>query len=337
MADTALYALTARLTAAGAITPADVVAVRQVLYPDMSIDTAEAEALIALDSAVGARCREWNDLFIEAMTDYVVRQQTPADYVDEAKADWLISQLSTGGRVRSDSALEALVHILETATAAPARLALFALAQVKSAVLDGDGPLLSGKLERGRICAAEVALLRRLLYAAAGDGNVAITRAEAEMLFDINDACRGADNDPAWTDLFAKALAASVMTVSGFTPVDPGDEARREAWLAHADPSGMCGIAGFFNRMFTTPPPTGNALWGDGLDSWRAHNAEVEAAERAAEGVSGEEARWLAERIGRDGVFDPAEQALIRFLKAESPQVHPALRPLMDAVVQSPS
>ena len=55
-------------------------------------------------------------------------------------------------------------------------------------------------------------------------------------------------------------------------------------------------------------------------------------AERAAEGVSHEEARWLVERIGRDGMFDPAEQALIRFLKVESPQIHPVLRPLMDAI-----
>ncbi|HEX7761975.1 MAG TPA: hypothetical protein VF459_20875 [Caulobacteraceae bacterium] len=197
---------------------------------------------------------------------------------------------------------------------------LFALNEVKAAVL-----------VEGRVGADEVALLRHLLYAAAGDGNVAITRAEAETLFDINDACRGADNDPTWTDLFAKALAASVMTVSGFQPAARDGEAGAEAWLADADPSGMCGIAGFINRLFSGPSPTGNALWGDGLDSWRAHNAQVEASEAAAETISEEEARWLADRIGRDGAYDQAEHALIRFLKAESPSIHPALQPLLDA------
>ncbi len=331
MANADLIALTTRLTAARAINPPDVIAMRQVIYPDVAISPEEAEALLTLDGAADQRCREWNDLFIEAMTDYVVHQQEPVDYIDEAKADWLIARLSgAGADPRTDSGLEALVHMLEMATSAPPRLALFALAQVKAAVLDGDGPLLSGKLERGRICEAEVALLRRLLYAAAGDGNVAITRAEAETLFDINDACRGADNDPAWTDLFAKALAAAVMTVSGFQPVAGDDEARAEAWLAHADPSGMCGIAGFINRMFTAPRPGANALWGDGLDSWRAHNAQVEAGEAGAQTISDDEAEWLANRIGRDGVYDEAEHALIRFLKAESPTIHPALKPLLD-------
>ncbi|MGA0599914.1 hypothetical protein ACO2Q3_04335 [Caulobacter sp. KR2-114] len=328
----ALSAQVQRLTAAGTITPADVVGLRQAIYPDMTVGPDEAEALVDLDRALATRCREWNDLFIEALTDFVVRQQAPVDYIDEAKADWLMSRLAGNGRLNSDSALEAVVHILEAATSAPPRLAQFAMAQVKAAVLDGDGPLLQGKLEKGRVCAAEAALLQRLLYAAGGDGNVAITRAEAELLFDINDACRGADNDAAWTGLFAKALAASVMTVSGFTPVARDDEARREAWLAHTDPYGYCGIGGFFNRMFVPRPADAGSLWGDGLDSWRAHNAEVERAQSAAESVTDEEANWLMYRIGRDGVLDEAERALVAFLKAESPDIHPVLRPLLDQV-----
>lgn len=326
----ALSDLVQRLSAAGVVTPADVVAVRQVIYPDASIGQDEADALVTIDQALSSRCREWKDLFIEALTDFVVRQQAPADYIDESKASWLMARLAGKGRISSDSALEALVHMLEAATAAPPRLAQFAMAQVKAAVLDGDGPLLQGKLEKGRVCASEAALLQRLLYAAGGDGNVAITRAEAELLFDINDACRGADNDPAWTSLFAKALAASVMTVSGFVPVARDDEARREAWLAHADPYGYCGVGGFFNRMFAKRPEAAGSLWGDGLDSWRAHNAEVERAQAVAESVTDEEAHWLMYRIGRDGVLDEAEKALVSFLKAESPDIHPVLKPLLD-------
>jgi len=326
----ALSALVQQLSAAGAITPADVVALRQAIYPDLSIGSDEAEALVAIDRAVSRRCREWNDLFIEVLTDFVVHQQAPEDYIDDAKADWLMGRLAGNGRLNSDSALEAVVHILEMATSAPSRLAQFAMAQVKAAVLDGDGPLLQGKLEKGRVCAAEAALLQRLLYAAGGDGNVAITRAEAELLFDINDACRNAGNDPAWTSLFAKALAASVMTVSGFTPVAREDEARREAWLAHVDPYGYCGVGGFFNRMFVPRPADAGVLWGDGLDSWRRHNAEVEQAQAAAESVTDEEANWLMYRIGRDGVLDEAEKALVAFLKAESPDIHPVLMPLLD-------
>ena len=206
MADANLSTLIANLAAAKAVTPPDVLALRRLIYSDGAIAPQEAEGLIALDEAAAARCAEWDELFVEALTDYVVRQQAPADYIDDAKADWLIARLSADGRIKTDSELEALVHILETATTSPARLTAFVLGQVKAAVVSGEGPLLrGGRLEKGRISAGEVALLRRVLYAAGGDGNVAITRSEAEVLFDINDACRGADNDPSWTDLFAKA------------------------------------------------------------------------------------------------------------------------------------
>ena len=206
MADANLSTLITNLAFNRTVTPPDVLALRRLIYSDGAIAPHEAEALIALDEAAAARCAEWDELFVEALTDYVVRQQAPADYIDDAKADWLIARLSADGRIKTDSELEALVHILETATTSPARLTAFVLGQVKAAVVSGEGPLLrGGRLEKGRISAGEVALLRRVLYAAGGDGNVAITRSEAEVLFDINDACRGADNDPSWTDLFAKA------------------------------------------------------------------------------------------------------------------------------------
>ena len=119
------------------------------------------------------------------------------------------------------------------------------------------------------------------------------------------------------------------MSVSGFQPASREDEARREAWLAQAEPSGLAGIAGFMGRMFSSTP--GRSLTSDGLDDWRDLNARTDAAEDAAQVISDDEARWLAERIGRDGVFDAAEHAVISFLKRESPNIHPALKPLLDA------
>ena len=60
--------------------------------------------------------------------------------------------------------------------------------QVAHAVVDGKGPLmLGGALVPGLVAKAEVDLLRRILYAYGGDGNIAITRAEAEVLFRINE------------------------------------------------------------------------------------------------------------------------------------------------------
>ena len=61
--------------------------------------------------------------------------------------------------------------------------------------------------------------------------NVAITRSEAELLFDIADATNEAENDPAWTDLFAKAIANAIMAASGYSAPNREEALRREAWL----------------------------------------------------------------------------------------------------------
>ncbi len=86
------------------------------------------------------------------------------------------------GTVKSLSELEALIKCLEAATSAPEALSAYGLRQVAHAVIDGDGPLTGGRrLRKGTIDAADVATLRRILYAFGGSGNAAITRAEADV------------------------------------------------------------------------------------------------------------------------------------------------------------
>ena len=51
---------------------------------------------------------------------------------------------------------------------------------------------------------------------------------------------------------------------------------------------------------------------------------------REAEEVTSEEVKWLADRIGRDGVIHANERALLKFLSEESPDIHPSLRTLLD-------
>lgn len=340
MTSSPLAHLLASLKTAPRLTADDALAVRRLVFADNAVAPQEIEALIALDEAVADRDARWTELFVEALTDFVVRQQAPAGYVDERQSAWLIDLISRDGRVKTDSELEALVHVLETATAAPSSLVVFALAQVKAAVLDGAGPLArGGQADPSRVTAGEVALLRRILHAAAGDDNLAVTRAEAEILFDINDASRGAENDPAWLDLFSKALAASVMMVSGYEPLPRAEAARQEAWL-RAPEGGVSGVADFIGKMFGAVPAAASSPRAalqqilhpdDGLDGWRARNAEHEAATARAEVVTEDEATWLAARIGRDGVFDEAERRLIDFLRREAVQIHPMLAPLLDA------
>ena len=81
-----------------------------------------------------------------------------------------------------------LVNVVDKARWSPQSLVTFALEQVKRAVLNGDGPLRAGRpSSAGTINEAEVELLKRILYAFGGDGSIGITRAEAEVLFVIDE------------------------------------------------------------------------------------------------------------------------------------------------------
>ena len=83
----------------------------------------------------------------------------------------------------------------------------------------------------GVVMDSDVEVLRRIIYAFGGDGNISITRHEAEMLFMINDATVGAENAESWQDLFVKTIANCVLTASGYMAPSREQALAREAWL----------------------------------------------------------------------------------------------------------
>ena len=319
----------ARVRTSHEIDAGDVLDLRRSVYGgDGKVDPGEIDALFAVDEAAEKADPAWTMLFAEAVVDFLVFQQPPEGYIDEANASWLVERIGRDGKVKSASELEVLVKVLEAAREAPTSLVRFALAQVKDAILNGEGPLADGgHLEPGRVSRAEAELLRRILYAFGGESGIAITRDEAEILFDINDATADADNDPAWTDLFVKAVASCIMVASGYTPPPREVALAREEWLnSPAD-----GVSGFVARMAS------GGLRGilasyrapDADDDWTSRAmAKIDAA-AAAEVVDDGEAGWLAARIERDGQMHDSEKALLRFIGKESPQIHPALLPLI--------
>ncbi len=304
----------------------DVLMLRRSMYgDDHSISQYEADALFRLnDSCEGAKA--WSDFFVEAIVDFVVHQAEPTGYMSDKNAAWLIDRVSQSGVVKSATALEALVKAMEAATTVPDALEGFAMAQVKNAVLSGAGPLRSDEtLEAGRIGRGEVELLRRVLYACGGDAGVAISRLEAETLFDINDAVTDAMKEPAWLDLFVKANANYLMAVRGHRALSRDEVLRREAWLDDTD----AGVGQFFGKILA------GGLRGvldayDQDDAGRAATLSAEAA--TAEVVTEDEAGWLVDRIGKNGEINEPERALLMFVKAEAPNIHPRLQPLFDQV-----
>jgi hypothetical protein len=307
----------------------DVITLRRYIYGNMHVSLDEGASLFRLNNAGMEMPDTWYELFPEAIGDILVHQAKPEGYVSQDNADWLIGQITADGHICSRTELDAVLHVLEKARQAPAALERFALMSVASSVISGEGPTRSGTdLIPGVISDGEVELLRRVLYAGAGCGGSAISMAEAEILFDLNDATKDAENAPAWSELFVKAIANYLMALSNFAPPPRDIALAREDWMN--TPGGFeGGISGFFKSMFGGGA---GGTYQDHKDSFAARGAAMAAEIAVNEVVTEDEAQWLVERIGRDGVLHENERALLRFIRDESPDIHPVLQPLMNKV-----
>jgi hypothetical protein len=312
----------------GTIAADDVKQLRHGAFWKGVVTDKDAETAFLLNERLGANADPtWPDFFVEALVDYVVWQAEPAGYVSQANADWLIERIAHSGHVDGATELELLVRILENAKLAPVKLVRFALDQVRLGVLEGNGVLGHNRgASRGAVSEADVELMRRMLYAFGGPGNIAVTQQEAEVLFDINDATSELDNHPAWSDLFVKALANFLMASSGYQVPSRREALRREAWLDA--PNG--GVGGFMSQMLVGSL---EAVWAN----YRRETANEPRRPADSSGVviefgpriTAEEANWAAGRIGKDGLREN-EMALINFLKSQGAHLHPKLAPILD-------
>ncbi|MCP1335219.1 hypothetical protein [Futiania mangrovi] len=319
----------------GFVDEQDVLDMRRAVWKDGAVSIDEAEGLFAVDEACPERHETWAPMFVEAVVELLVNQLPPRGYLGEENARWLMERIEQDGHVKTATELEVLVRCLEASRAAPRPLAMFALGEVEHAVLHGTGLTRAGEaLTPGVIGEPEVKLLRRVLYAAGGDGNIAITKPEAEVLFNLNDATAHAENHPSWSDLFVKAIANYLMFVSHYEPVSRADALRRDRWLTDGEGidwsswsvggvlrelRGLMGVGDFFGSS-------------DLQKRWEEKNREVAAQTAEAEKITADEAAWLADRIGRDGRLHPNEQALLAFLREEAVNLPPVLQPLLRRV-----
>ncbi len=302
------FADIARQAAAdGAVSAEEVLALRRAGWADGTMAPAEAEAVIALNDSLEERSGEWCDFFVEAIGEFVVNGTEPKGYVSDDNAAWLISRLDRDGRLEGMAELELLVRVLERARNAPDSLKSYALAQIERAVLTGSGPTRSGELSPNCVSDAEAQLLRRVLFAAAGDAPAAISRAEAELLFRLKDASRGAPNGPEWKRLFVQGVGNYLQ---GFASPNAQISRERAAELETFVADQCSSIGGFMRRAATTAPDYKGAFALAFGRKGRDRFGELAAGEQ----VTGEESAWLDAQVHADGEIDEYEQALLDFL-----------------------
>jgi hypothetical protein len=319
----------------GCIGPADVRHMRGEVFRDGVVSFAEADAIFALDMATSEKCAEWTEFFVEALTDFTVNQAEPRGCVSLANAQWLIDRVSHDGHLDTVTELELLVKVLDRSQSSPELLVRYVMSEIGRAVLEGEGPLACGRtLEKGAIGEAEVELIRRVMYAFGGEAGISISRTEAETLFDLNDRSVQSKNHPAWNDLFVRAVANYLMAASSYKAPSRAVALVREEWLEDDSTDVRGTIVGAFaglGQMLT------KGFFDDIVDAheqmeraWADRNHRVEQAESAAAVVDSEEVTWLIDRLDSDGMLRDNEKALLRFIRAESPDIHPKLKPWLE-------
>jgi hypothetical protein len=283
----------------------EILKLRRTVWADGNVSPDEASRLFALNDEAEPS-RDWVDFFVEAMCDYLISRGQPRGWVSEADAQWLMGHVDSNGRIASAAELELVVKLLERAEYVPDSLKTFALREIEQTVLTGSGPTRSGETaEASRIDDTEAAILRRLIFAPAGDGPAKVSRAEAEMLFRLKDATLNADNAADWKRLFVQGVANHLMAHQAYAPPSPEVEARLESPYK-ADPWGHV-----LSRLGHESPDFKDAFAGDGEASRIA--AQERAVKSDAE-VTSEELEWLKRLFEGDGARDPLEQALLDFL-----------------------
>jgi hypothetical protein len=198
----------------GVIDADEVVALKERLYEDGVIDREEADFLFTLNDGVSGKANHesWKSFFIEAITDHVLDDDKTPGVIDQDEATYLIDKIKGDGQV-DEIELDLLINICDKATGeSPESFSDFVLSSMKSAIL-----------EDGVVDLEEVQMLRRVIYGAGGAGGAEVDRAEAELIFELNDATSGNENVSEWKTFFVEAISKHVLE-DEFSPNEIDDE-----------------------------------------------------------------------------------------------------------------
>lgn len=335
MSDAAAHPdIIADIEAKGSITADDVLALRQNIFQDGAVSRAEAKAIFHLDHCCEDKVPIWREFYVDSLTDYFVWKSDPVKYVSDEAAEFLIGQVTHDGKIDGVTELELLVNIVHWSVSCPDSLATLVLQAVKDSVLEPDTALYGHGRNAGVVTGADVLLVRRAIYAGGGGGGYTVTRREADVILDLNNATSAADNHESWRDLFVQATANYLMFPrSAPVPESAEEYKRREEWLEERRGVGRLLMETGQNLARFNIAEGWRAMDLFGAKDAAAQKEKDAAAMREAvarESIDEDEARWLLSRIAEDGFIHENERALLQFICDNSPDVHPLLKALFD-------
>lgn len=294
----------------GYVSAADVQFLRRMVFKDGIVSAAELDRLFTLGERAPDGDPEWAQFFEEAACDFYLNQEEPRGYFTAHEFETLRARATRDGSIASALELRLLVGLLEKAVGTPAEMRAFVLEQMRTRFAKG-----------GKIGKEDVDLARRFIFSLGGDGAIDVTRDEAELILDINDA--GAGDDPSWAEFFVKSLANHLMAHTGYKALS-----REEATRLHEFASDTrVNVGGVFSKMLA------GGLAGfrkDGPSLAAQRNAERNAAAAEAERITAPETDWLVERISRDGRLADNELALVRYVQSLGAELPPKLKAIVE-------
>ena len=318
-------------SAAGAIGASQALEIRRTIYSHDPLTPADMDLVFrAQRGSAGPDSVEWTNLFSEAVTDFVVHQNEPADYVPQAKSDWLAAKLNETGGIATASEFAMLMDVMKSALGVPPSLSAFALGEIKSAIVSGRRSAI-GSIDHaaGTVTKADVEALRSVLYAATASSAGHVTREEAETLFDIAHATADGTCDPAFDDLFARAVGNYLTAICWHEP-DRQQALHREHWLGERETLFQFlrhrpahGQEESFSASMKSPLERADAdmaVLDNQDDTARAESGQI----------TGGEADWVIAHLARQGPLTSAETHLLQWLGAEAASLPPRLRTLIE-------
>jgi hypothetical protein len=322
----------------GGISAGQALDIRRTIYSHDSLAPGDMDLVFRTQrSSAGADSAEWTQLFCEAVTDYVVHQNDPADYIPHAKADWLAAQLTEAGSIATAVEFAVLIDVMKSALGVPPSLSAFALKEIENAIVSGRRTAIGGEDHAaGTVTKDDVEALRSVLYAAKTGSVGHVSREEAEALFDIAHATASGACDPAFGELFARAVGNYLTAICWHEP-DREQALHREHWLdAHET---------LFQFLMHRPAPeqaeSVRALMQSPLEQadadMGAEQRQDDAARAESEKISDNEADWVIAHLTRQGPLSAAETRLLQWLGAETSSMPAKLRTLIETTNTSRS
>jgi hypothetical protein len=317
--------------ATGGITAGQALEIRRAIYSHDALTPADMDLVFRTQrSSAGPDAPEWTALLSEAVTDYVVHQNDPPDYIPQDKADWLAAKLSETGGVAMAAEFALLMDVMKSADDVPPSLSAFALKEIETAIVSGRRTAIGGEDHAaGAVTNADVEALRSVLYAAKTGSAGHVTREEAEALFDIAHATQSGACDPAFAELFARAIGNYLTAVCWREP-DRAQALHREHWLdAHETLFQFLmhrpapGQAESVRELMQSPEDQAEA-------DMAAEDDRDDAARAETSKITDGEADWVIAHLTREGPLSAAETRLLQWLGTETTGMPPKLRALID-------